>query len=369
MKDRIMEMLGRGESVELVFVDREGFTARSMANKCMAELDRIIVSKRQTETPLACEEYILNVSDDELEEVRLDRIHARIYPHELKYFKIREAAPTFNDLIDVAVQAVKIGTIVKCKFSGDIKRVIKIEGNIVFLDDDSWNYLVSDEVVMPDYVLYDDTVTGKKLTRDNLKPGANILHKFYGFKKRVSKVLADRNEVYYESGGWDYIFGDAGMLDKYYLIEDKKDEVEALIESRSSETYNQTFNDLIDVAVQAVKDGKIYFRFLSDGQISFSVGRGEDTTNILKGSDGAEEISSAINLIDSLYTETFVIEGEEDIKRFNRRVDSIVLANGEDIIEDIKFHRGAPYFLGGLAIPVPYSVLKGATVTQKRGDS
>lgn len=270
---------------------------------------------------------------------------------------------------DLRVEDVKIGTIVKCKFSGDIKRVIKIEGNIVFLDDDSWNYLVSDEVVMPDYVLYDDTVTGKKLTRDNLKPGANILHKFYGFKKRVSKVLADRNEVYYESGGWDYIFGDAGMLDKYYLIEDKKDEVEALIESHSNETYNQTFNDLIDVAVQAYKDGVLSHVDLRDNEI-FLTGLGVIDKN------RNHVFQSAVNDIKSLYTETFVIECENDIQKIKEGA-NVELANMNVFIVSNSKHESLAMKDGSKATGltfkdsnnfwITYSLfeLKGATVTQE----
>lgn len=131
-----------------------------------------------------------------------------------------------------------------------------------------------------------------------------------------------------------------------------------------------TFNDLIDVAVQAMKDGKVYFRFLSDGQISFSVGRGEDTTNILKGSDGAEEISNAIDLINSLYTETFVIESEEDIEKLCDDAEITLANNEKGIFNNCSGLRSITNLKTGFEVHgLNIFWLKGATVTQKRGDS
>lgn len=73
--------------------------------------------------------------------------------------------------------------------------------------------------------------------------------------------------------------------------------------------------------------------------------------------------------LESLYDETFVIESAKDLDKFKYPVDSIVLANGEDIINDVMFHRNELYFTNGgaSAVKVSINVLKGATVTQRKG--
>ena len=125
-----------------------------------------------------------------------------------------------------------------------------------------------------------------------------------------------------------------------------------------------TFNDLIDVAVQAMKDGIIYFRFLSDAQISFSTSSGEDAATF-KVTDGAEGISDAIYLINSLYTETFVIESEDHIEMVKLKA-SVRLTNGNEFIVD---NATSEFLTPSTSFEkLTILTLKGATVTQKRGE-
>lgn len=128
----------------------------------------------------------------------------------------------------------------------------------------------------------------------------------------------------------------------------------------------RNFNDLIDVAVQAMKDGIIYFRFLSDAQISFSTSSGEDAATF-KVTDGAEGISEAIYLINSLYTETFVIKSEEDLNKLKTNA-VVTLKNNEEIVFSNKFEDGFFFDIDSFnSTTIPFIALKGATVTQKRG--
>ena len=99
----------------------------------------------------------------------------------------------------------------------------------------------------------------RDLKIEDVKAGANILHKKYGFKKRIRKVLSNQNEVWYESGGWDFIVGELGILDYYYLLEDTKYEVEELISSRSNGTYNQISNDASAIIATLGTDEYAYF--------------------------------------------------------------------------------------------------------------
>ena len=128
-----------------------------------------------------------------------------------------------------------------------------------------------------------------------------------------------------------------------------------------------TFHDLIDVAVQAVRD-EVLSRYIyytkGDGDEVIALYVGED----LKMQFFTGEERRGIERIKSLYTETFVIESEEDISRVKSGAD-IELANGnkctflnDDDMWRIKDNKGFSHNCGLL-------VLKGATVTQKRGDS
>lgn len=120
---------------------------------------------------------------------------------------------------------------------------------------------------------------------------------------------------------------------------------------------NTTFNDLIDVAVQAMKEGKLYFRFLSDEQVSFSTDNKEEgRINVLKRSCDKKELQDAIDHINSLYTETFVIESLSDIEKI--KLKAKFYQNGYEYEIDqrrLNSLQDCKLFL-----------LKGATVTQRR---
>ena len=116
-----------------------------------------------------------------------------------------------------------------------------------------------------------------------------------------------------------------------------------------------TFNDLIDVAVQAVKDGVIAVWIITSGALKFSPA---DALNNTSTYYDDEFISDGIWHIKSLYTETFVetfvIEGHgfPELK-----VGGVFTQNGREIILDadhIEAIMNTPLFL-----------LKGATVTQE----
>ena len=164
----------------------------------------------------------------------------------------------------------------------------------------------------------------------------------------VCSVDSDNNVVIRASGLDDMLLAENDCYLKYFKIKEPE----------------YTFNDLIDVAVQAMKDGIIYFRFLSDAQISFSTSSGEDAATF-KVTDGAEGISDAIYLINSLYTETFVIESEDHIEMVKLKA-SVRLTNGNEFIVDnatSKFLTSSTSFE-----KLTILALKGATVTQKRGE-
>ena len=99
----------------------------------------------------------------------------------------------------------------------------------------------------------------RDLKIEDIKPGTNIVSKNHGFKKRVREVLADQNKVLYESCGWDFIVGDLGILNKYYLLEEPKDEVGEIIESRSNGTYSQISDDASAIIATLGTDEYAYF--------------------------------------------------------------------------------------------------------------
>ena len=100
MKDRIIELLERGERVELVCTDRDAFIDSDPEfyemNSSMCRFDYLVVNK-------ASKFDCVMVSSP-------DMLHSfALMDSDLRYFKIK--GPTFNDLIDIAVQAVKDGVI------------------------------------------------------------------------------------------------------------------------------------------------------------------------------------------------------------------------------------------------------------------
>lgn len=131
------------------------------------------------------------------------------------------------------------------------------------------------------------------------------------------------------------------------------------------------FDDLIDVAVQAMKDDRLYFRFLSNDQISFSVDNTEEgRINILKDSCDDKDLQDAINFVNSLHTETFAIEKFSDTKRLKSGAKA-VLGNGEEVIfsnrcgvdDALWFEYNDCH-----STIIPFIALKGATVTQQKGN-
>lgn len=99
----------------------------------------------------------------------------------------------------------------------------------------------------------------RDLKIEDLKPGANVMRKHYGTEETIAEVRKQLNRVYYKNGRWDYIYGDEGMLDKYYLLEEPKNEVEELIASRSNGTYNQISDDASAIIATLGTDEYAYF--------------------------------------------------------------------------------------------------------------
>ena len=128
-----------------------------------------------------------------------------------------------------------------------------------------------------------------------------------------------------------------------------------------------TFFDLIDRVVQAAKDGVLVVNTIRTTEVS-----AEDVDGYLikcaYADDSVDEIKEYIDWVKSLYTKTFVIESREDMYRIGDEYE-IVLSNGEDIGSIVTISDDTPYFeYDGRLTPVPYAVLKGATVTQTRGN-
>ena len=133
-----------------------------------------------------------------------------------------------------------------------------------------------------------------------------------------------------------------------------------------------TFNDLIDVAVQAVKDGVIDIKTLCMDSIRFTPIY--DIDNVA--TYFYNEYADGFDYIKSLYTETFVIESESDIKKTKEGA-SVELANGNVFIVNKSKHESLAMKDGSKATGltfkdsnnfwITYSLfeLKGATVTQE----
>lgn len=131
----------------------------------------------------------------------------------------------------------------------------------------------------------------------------------------------------------------------------------------------QNFDDLVDKAIKAVRDYVAIITHLELDNITIESINYDLLSPIeIYRKDEFEKIQKAINWVDSLYTETFVIECEEDIKKIRDGAE-IVLANNE---------RGTFNTVSGLrsitnkktgteVMGLNIFWLKGATVTQKRG--
>lgn len=131
---------------------------------------------------------------------------------------------------------------------------------------------------------------------------------------------------------------------------------------------NPTFNDLIDVAVQAYRDG------VAD---TLEVGYADGIERVKLHVDGhtysyyqCSVIEEHVKHIESLCTETFVIKDFSDTKRL-KSGDSAILSNGEEVV--FSNRNGADDSLwfeydGCHSAIIPYISLKGATVTQQKGN-
>lgn len=178
----------------------------------------------------------------------------------------------------------------------------------------------------------------------------------------MQKKLLESHVFYnqkYQSEGDRYFEGMCDGLD--LAIQ----EIDKFIGADSDEV---TLDNLIDVAVQAVRDGKIEIHHFHKDHIEYAV-IGDAGTDAWR-SDCKDEIEDHIEYIKSLYTETFVIESEDDIERVKRGA-KIVLSNGSEFIAELvtQLSRGRVIdsTLGYIDQTYGLFILKGATVTQKRG--
>lgn len=123
---------------------------------------------------------------------------------------------------------------------------------------------------------------------------------------------------------------------------------------KKKEQSQYTFDDLIDVAVQAKKDKIIGNLFIEDTYVNFDSGNGSYDYGITC-------LSSGINFIKSLYKETFVIESVEQMNEITIKKDAkVTLENGMQLtnshLEDLcKFTN-----------EYTFVILKGATVEQSK---
>lgn len=133
-----------------------------------------------------------------------------------------------------------------------------------------------------------------------------------------------------------------------------------------------TFNDLIEVAKKAVQDDILSSFTVNDMGYSDFIGRAIYIGLGMR----AHRIANEIKRIQSLYTETFVIESESDIKKTKEGA-SVELANGNVFIVNKSKHESLAMKDGSKATGltfkdsnnfwITYSLfeLKGATVTQE----
>lgn len=120
----------------------------------------------------------------------------------------------------------------------------------------------------------------------------------------------------------------------------------------------RSFNELVDVAVQAWKDGVLK-------NLSFEKGAVDQVFTTINGvsfawHDGDDDYSGAIDTIRLIYTESFIIKTVDDIFNIKWKDSKALLQNGNEIELDI--------LDGALDIATTFKLLKGATVTQKRGN-
>lgn len=131
-----------------------------------------------------------------------------------------------------------------------------------------------------------------------------------------------------------------------------------------------TFDDLVDVVVQAAKDGLLEINMLNSEFITASIPGDHDSAFVTGWRTKPEVFESSINKVESLYTEKFVIDDIESLQKVKIGA-SGVLANGSKF----KVHAHGQYsgkgklyieFESETTNHASLEVLKGATVTQKK---
>lgn len=130
-----------------------------------------------------------------------------------------------------------------------------------------------------------------------------------------------------------------------------------------------TFDDLVDVVVQASKGGLLEINMLNSEFITASIPGDHDSTFVTGWRTKPGAFESSINKVESLYTETFTIEREEDISKVRSGAE-IVLTNGSrGIAESQHCHLGVSFLhvvSGDYSTYLYLFTLKGATVIQKK---
>ena len=139
---------------------------------------------------------------------------------------------------------------------------------------------------------------------------------------------------------------------------------------KKEQLQQYTFDDLIDVAVQAKKDGVLKYLRITDDAVIINTTDRKSLRTLYDAPLKASQYEGYINYIKSLYKETFVIESEEDLNRVLYELDpKITLKTGEvipfifkcvsknNLIFEDQSGRNC----------IPFVFLKGATVEQDRG--
>lgn len=137
-----------------------------------------------------------------------------------------------------------------------------------------------------------------------------------------------------------------------------------------------TFDDLIDIAAKAVKDGVIFSAEIFESAIYIYLDSSaydfcKSSLSIINDLDSdMKRIPEVIDKINSLYTETFVIEHASDIENIKENA-VIRLQNGNEVCAESNCLHHHVNFIqttyGGNNFHLSFISLKGATVTQKRG--
>lgn len=130
---------------------------------------------------------------------------------------------------------------------------------------------------------------------------------------------------------------------------------------------NKTFDDLIDVLIKAKKDNIVSRVEINRNSLNATVNLTDSKIAefCISKDAGGIVFKERIDWINSLYTETFVIESVEDIARSKRKA-IVELANGNTFIVDTVSDN---YLIPTCSFDkLTLLVLKGATVTQQKGN-